>query len=75
MEVDLLDMPGSLHKLLGIIAREKANILHIFHDRLNLENPITVSRVELDLEIRGHDHAELLFETLEAEGYWTRRIL
>jgi threonine dehydratase len=75
MEVDLLDMPGSLHRLLGIIAREKANILHIFHDRLNLENPITVSRVELDLEIRGHDHADLLFDRLEAEGYRVRRIL
>lgn len=75
IEVDLLDMPGSLHDLLGIIAREKANILHIFHDRLNLENPITVSRVELDLEIRGHDHADLLIERLEAEGYWVRRIL
>ncbi|MFC1581053.1 threonine ammonia-lyase, partial [Thermodesulfobacteriota bacterium] len=74
MEVDLLDMPGSLWKLLGIISREKANILHIFHDRLNLENPINVSRVELDLEIRGHDHADLLFEKLEDAGYGVRRI-
>ena len=73
IEVDLLDMPGSLWKLLGIIAREKANILHIFHDRLNLENPINVSRVELDLEIRGHDHADLLFGKLEDAGYGVRR--
>ncbi|MBW1774522.1 MAG: threonine ammonia-lyase [Deltaproteobacteria bacterium] len=74
MEVDLLDMPGSLWKLLGIISREKANILHIFHDRLNLENPINVTQVELDLEIRGHDHADLIFEKLEDAGYGVRRI-
>jgi len=30
IEVDLLDVPGSLWKLMGIIAQEKANILHIF---------------------------------------------
>ncbi|MBW1942088.1 MAG: threonine ammonia-lyase, partial [Deltaproteobacteria bacterium] len=49
-------------------------ILHIFHDRLNLENPINVTQVELDLEIRGHDHADLIFEKLEDAGYGVRRI-
>lgn len=74
IEVDLRDMPGTLWKLLGIIAQEKANILHIFHDRLNLTNPINVSRVELDLEIRGHDHAEVLLKRLKQAGYGVERI-
>jgi len=74
IEVDLLDMPGTLWKILGIIAQEKANILHIFHDRLNLTNPINVSRVELDLEIRGHDHAEILLEKLKHAGYGVKLI-
>ena len=69
IEVNLMDVPGSLWKLMGIIAEEKANILHIFHDRLNLENPIQVSRVKLNLETRGHDHARELVGKLRDEGY------
>jgi threonine dehydratase len=69
IEVNLLDVPGSLWNLMGIIAKEKANILHIFHDRLNLENPIQVSRVKLNLETRGHDHARELVKKLQEAGY------
>ena len=75
IEVDLLDVPGSLWKLMGIIAQEKANILHIFHDRLNLENPIQVSRVKLNLETRGHDHAKEVVNKLREAGYDVRQIL
>ena len=69
IEVDLLDAPGSLWKLMGIIAEARANILHIFHDRLNLENPIQVSRVKLNLETRGPDHARELVRKLQEAGY------
>jgi threonine dehydratase len=69
IEVDLLDVPGSLWKLMGIVAQEKANILHIFHDRLHLEKPIQVTRVKLNLETRGHDHARELLEKLREAGY------
>ena len=75
IEVNLLDAPGSLWGLLGVIAREKANILHIFHDRLALENPIEVSRVKLNLETRGHDHAKDILDKLRDAGYDVRQIL
>jgi threonine dehydratase len=75
IEVDLLDVPGSLWKLMGIIAEEKANILHIFHDRLNLENPIQISRVKLNLETRGHDHARELMGKLRDAGYDVKQAL
>jgi len=75
LEVNLLDVPGSLWKLMGIIAAEKANILHIFHDRLNLENPIQVSRVKLNLETRGRDHAAEIVEKLREAGYDVRQSL
>jgi threonine dehydratase len=74
IEVDLLDAPGALWKLMGIVAKEKANILHIFHDRLNLENPIQISRVRLDLEIRGHEHGKNLLGKLREAGYEIRMI-
>ena len=75
IEVNILDAPGSLWKLLGIISRVKANILQIFHNRLELENPIQVSRVVLNLETRGHDHAIEVMDQLKDAGYDVRRIL
>jgi threonine dehydratase len=75
IEVNLLDVPGSLWGLLGIIAEEKANILHIFHDRLALDNPIGVSRVKLNLETRGREHAKDILGRLRQEGYKVRKIL
>ena len=75
IEVDLPDVPGSLWKLMGIIALEKANILHIFHDRLNLENPLQVSRVKLNLETRGHDHAKEIMDKLRDAGYSIKQTL
>lgn len=75
IEINLLDAPGSLWSLLGIIAKEKANILHIFHDRLALDNPIQVSRVKLNLETRGHEHAKDIVDKLKQEGYEVRQIL
>jgi threonine dehydratase len=69
------DVPGSLWKLMGIIAREKANILHIFHDRLNLENPLQISRVKLNLETRGRDHAQEVMAKLREAGYSVKQTL
>lgn len=67
--VDLPDMPGSLWELTGILAERKANILHIFHDRLNLANPLQISRVTFSLETRGRDHAREIVEALQGAGY------
>ncbi len=74
IEVNILDVPGALWRLLGILARQKANILHIFHDRLNPENPLEVSLVKLSLETRGHDHADEILEELGKAGYAAKRI-
>ncbi len=74
VEVNLLDVPGSLWNLLGIIAKQKANILHILHDRLNPENPLQVSRVRLNLETRGPEHAKKLLTTLKDSGYDVKKV-
>lgn len=74
IEVNILDTPGSLWTLLGIIAREKANILHIYHDRLAPRNPIEMSLVTLSLEIHGHEHGRELIEKLETAGYMVKQV-
>lgn len=67
--VAIEDMPGTLSRLLSLIAALKANVLHIFHDRAGRDLPIQLSRVELELETRGPKHVEEIARKLTEAGY------
>ena len=69
LRTTLADHPGSLERLIGIVADERANIYAIQHDRTSRDIGMTATEVELDLETRGHDHVEELLAELEANGY------
>jgi hypothetical protein len=60
---------------MGEAACKKSFFFPIFHDRLNLENPIQVSRVKLNLETRGHDHSKELVNKLRDAGYGIKQTL
>jgi threonine dehydratase len=70
--VDLPDRPGALAGLTALLAAREANILDIDHDRLGREAPIDVSRVALDLEVRGADHGRAVLEALQQAGLTPR---
>ncbi|MCG6912180.1 MAG: threonine ammonia-lyase [Deltaproteobacteria bacterium] len=74
LRLSLSDRPGSLAGMLDRVAQLKANVLHIYHDRNVRNNPIDVTRVELELETRGGDHAREVQADLEAAGYRLERI-
>ena len=63
------DVPGTLSSLLGLIADLKANVLHIHHDRSSGDLPIQLSRVELEIETRGHEHIGEIADKLREHGY------
>ncbi len=65
----LADRPGSLERLLEIIADERANIYAIQHDRTSRDSGMTATEVEIDLETRGEEHVADLLDELEANGY------
>jgi threonine dehydratase len=67
--VCLDDIPGALAGLLTLVAQLQANVLQIDHDRSLLELPITVSRVELELETRGPAHVAEILGALRQAGY------
>ncbi|HET7341124.1 MAG TPA: threonine ammonia-lyase [Methylomirabilota bacterium] len=67
--VVLQDRPGALARLTALIAEERANILHIDHDRAFSRQPIGSSEVELTLETSGRKQIDLLKQRLEAAGY------
>ncbi len=63
------DVPGTLNRLLGLVANLKANVLHIHHDRSSGELPIHLSRVELEVETRGPEHIREIESRLAQHGY------
>jgi threonine dehydratase len=67
--VRLNDTPGALAQLLGLIAKLNANVIDIHHDRYIKDAPLYVSYVELELEIRGHSHAEEISNALKRNGF------
>jgi threonine dehydratase len=69
LRVRMADVPGSLAKLLALIAEQEANVLHIYHDRSGRDVPIYVTHVELELETRGPGHVKQIDEALSAAGY------
>jgi threonine dehydratase len=70
--VCLDDVPGTLTRLLSVIAGLKANVLHIYHERSGMDLSIHSSRVQLELETRGPDHILEMFRELKAAGYEIR---
>jgi len=67
--VTLLDRPGSLVKLLNIIAEAGANVLTVEHDRLKTGLNPNETTVRIACEVGGESHAEKLFDQLRSNGY------
>lgn len=65
----VVDRPGALHRLLSTIAALRANVIHIYHDRVERNVPIGQSIVEIGLETRDTMHTEEILSTLRKEGY------
>ena len=67
--VRLLDRPGSLVQMLGILADSGANILTIEHDKLGAGlNPNEVY-VHIAVEVGGKAHAQAVLDELRNHGY------
>ena len=69
------DRPGSLARLLTLIADAGANIVEVEHVREGLDLHVRETGVQLVLETRGRDHASAVLEALEASGYEARDVL
>jgi threonine dehydratase len=71
VELALDDVPGSLHTLLGEIARLEANVLTVEHNRTSAKAPFGKTFVTLYLETRGYEHIERIDRNL-SERYEIR---
>ena len=71
MSVDCIipDKPGSLVKLLEIVAQEKANVLDIRHHRRAKQVPFGYTRVVIEMEMRNRAHIDRVRTLLQEQGF------
>jgi threonine dehydratase len=67
--VMLEDRPGTLVRLLAVIAKERGNILQIHHLQGERNIPVQMVRVSIELETRGWEHIEVFKKSLGDRGY------
>src|SRR5438552_6319253 len=53
----ILDRPGALLALLGVLAADRVNIVDVAHHREGMDIYVTDTGVELTVETRGPEHA------------------
>ena len=67
--VALRDEPGALAKVTAVLARERAGIIEVDHQRTFSKAPIESAEVEFVIEARGSDHADAVLNALSDAGY------
>lgn len=75
LRVHLPDYPGALHRLTGILAQHRANIVETSYDRAYHNVNLGDTAIDITMETRGPDHIAELISALGANGYQHERIL
>jgi threonine dehydratase len=68
------DRPGELLKLLGLVAKERVNVLSVEHRREGVEIPVGATEIALTLLTRDEPHCESLLERMRGWGYSVARL-
>ena len=74
LRIHLPDFPGALHRLTGVIAQHRANIVQTSHDRAHYGVSLGQTVIDINLETRGQEHIEELTTALTSAGYRHHRI-
>jgi threonine dehydratase len=75
LRVHLPDYPGALHRLTGILAEQRANIVETAYDRAYHGVNLGDTAIDITMETRGPEHIAELLAALVAAGYTHERIL
>jgi threonine dehydratase len=75
LRVHLPDYPGALHRLTGILAKHRANIVETSYDRAYYGVNLGDTAIDITMETRGPEHIAELLAALGADGYGHERVL
>jgi threonine dehydratase len=75
LRVHLPDYPGALHKLTGILAQHRANIVETSYNRAYYGVNVGETAIDITMETRGPEHITELLSALSAGGYTHERVL
>jgi len=75
LRVHLPDYPGALHRLTGILADHRANIVETAYDRAYHGVNLGDTAIDITMETRGPDHIAELLSALSDGGYSHERVL
>lgn len=67
--IGLHDVPGHLARIATTLADINANVIEVLHTRHNKGMQITQVELEIAVETRGTEHAQLVLDSLRAAGY------
>ncbi|MEJ1229516.1 MAG: threonine ammonia-lyase [Galbitalea sp.] len=69
LRIPLPDRPGQLARTAEIVAASNANVVEVLHTRHGTGMQISEVELELHIETRGPEHAELVLHNLREAGY------
>jgi len=75
LRVHLGDYPGALHRLTGILAQHRANIVETSYDRAYHNVNLGDTAIDITMETRGPEHIAELLSAISAAEYTHERIL
>ncbi len=75
LRVHLPDYPGALHRLTGILAEHRANIVETSYDRTYYGVNLGETAIDITMETRGPEQIAELLTALGVAGYSHERIL
>ena len=75
LRIRLLDKPGALQEVTGVIASTRANIVELLHDRAYYGVDLGSTVIDVTLETRGPEHVDTLLRALQDAGYRHERVL
>jgi threonine dehydratase len=74
LRIHLPDYPGALHKLTGVLAEHRANIVQTAYDRTYFGVDLGNTAIDLTMEMRGSEHIAELVAALKEKEYQFERI-
>jgi threonine dehydratase len=74
LRIHLPDYPGALHRLTGVLAEHRANIVETSYNRTYFGVNLGDTAIDLTMETRGPEHVEELLAALTTADYVYERI-